>query len=1658
MDQTLKMAKTKNTFIKSRMNKDLDERLVPNGEYRDAINVQISQSEDADVGTLSTALGNSKISDFGLSNNCEAKIIGLYADEKEKYLYVFITNFIDSSNTQNSNYPPSSVINQIWRKNVETNENTKLVEGRFLNFSINNFILNIDLIEDLLFWTDNRNQPRKINVKKANPARSDSPTYYTTEDHISVAKYAPFESISLMKDYLVNFQLTNTGGGTFPSPASYTALIGQTLPTQVQSTTGTNGQGLTVVVISTNSFGNIVTLEIVNEGSGYSNGDVIRIAPRSGSATITLSIENQSTMKNKCDEFLPEIATFKLFSGSTVLYNYSQVTNNSLQSLALETPFPQNGAAGSSDIDNIYNNCFIKVISNGVDVTPYKASIHALTWDNNDGAYFVTVEWPSSTQSITLNNDYIITVGVNPDYSASWPGDCEYLKDKFIRFAYRFKFDDNEYSLISPFTQACFIPKNNGYFLKEKEDTSTIISIDNVQTGAFSPYTVGDVVTITSTTGNGASAEVISTIGEVKVIKSGNGFVNGETLTTSAFTSGAGMSFIANTQEIVYDSNAAFKSTENNKFENSVNNIDLEIPCPRFLNGVENNWGNLRKELHVDSLEIIYKDDAENVLKVVDTIDSSDFVNLNQNLLSYSYQSTVPVKTLPEQELIRVSDKVPLKALAQSVSGNRIIYGNYVDGHSSNLALNYQVASAKKLSVNTPTFSTLKKEYQNHTLKQNRTYQVGVVLSDRYGRQSDVILSTLDTSISGFGSSIEFGGSTLRNNYYKSNPGLIQPGGSGVLASTWPGDSLIVQFNAQLPSENGIPGYPGLFIDYNNPVISSFFGGKNYPPFPENLGVENTNVATTTTGSGTGLTINYFTTPNYNAVSAIFSITISALGFGYKDNDVITIPHPGPGSPPAGFQPATFIYSGSVSPNLTGWFSYRIVVKQQEQDYYNVYLPGIVNGSLATEGYVNTGEATLSLYGDNINKIPKDLTDVGPNQTSFSTSDGPLFLRVQNEKNNNTSSRQFYPKNNQSEDVVSLSELSDLGFNLNRFSSKCNTAISSSKNVVLDDFNQGIYRSMSIVITDSNGDNIYGTQDGLYVRAYSANSSSGAILVLNKEITIAATPTTFTFGPPGVVYNSGSNPVIASLSTSSVIGVSEEQDFVSQLAVFETEPVKSELNIFFETSSTGLISELNNAVAEGGIAGESVANISGIEILQATFNEGATGSYNIINNSFFALDFQNSALPSSRANNSIANLISVLDDNTADRLSEFEIVDNNNGSFNIKTTKQAGEGYYVGANTAPTTFNFTVKLTNDGTSLFRSFQGELGNITPTYKSSYTANYNKIPIQTPLPAQFLSNFTINQSPTGGLQTNSARLEGNYPPVFGPGIFNGTTPGYPITPFPSLRPEYNPMADPFTAYNGSGDSSLKGRDISWEVVSWITGPNTLAKTLDSNSQIPVYSLSSNRFETLDYGAWMAIPQVVYPEDNGNVIDRSTLPDEAQSFAIIIGEDNAANPSRYGGLVNPNDLIFEIPAFNKKKALPNGSVPVNNNTYDPNNLPQLNWSNDLRGIISQELQNDTCLVGLQKLNDAATDPNSFRFTQGGSSGFLGIGATAGTETRVSSVPIFALVEKIEFIVTIQAYDGANLAGPPQTITFEVVDDGGTLVGGQQINQPSQYSIRRG
>ena len=69
------MAEIKNLFVGGKMNKDLDERVVPKGEYRDAQNVLINDSEDSDVGALENIRGN-KIAHTTLTANTNTEVIG----------------------------------------------------------------------------------------------------------------------------------------------------------------------------------------------------------------------------------------------------------------------------------------------------------------------------------------------------------------------------------------------------------------------------------------------------------------------------------------------------------------------------------------------------------------------------------------------------------------------------------------------------------------------------------------------------------------------------------------------------------------------------------------------------------------------------------------------------------------------------------------------------------------------------------------------------------------------------------------------------------------------------------------------------------------------------------------------------------------------------------------------------------------------------------------------------------------------------------------------------------------------------------------------------------------------------------------------------------------------------------------------------------------------------------------------------------------------------------------------------------------------------------------------------------------------------------------------------------------------------------------------
>ena len=84
------MPEIKNQFTGGKMNKDVDERLVPKGEYRDAMNIQVSTSEGSDVGTIQNILGNSIVENSSIIPSGSI-CIGSISDEKNDNFYWLTT-------------------------------------------------------------------------------------------------------------------------------------------------------------------------------------------------------------------------------------------------------------------------------------------------------------------------------------------------------------------------------------------------------------------------------------------------------------------------------------------------------------------------------------------------------------------------------------------------------------------------------------------------------------------------------------------------------------------------------------------------------------------------------------------------------------------------------------------------------------------------------------------------------------------------------------------------------------------------------------------------------------------------------------------------------------------------------------------------------------------------------------------------------------------------------------------------------------------------------------------------------------------------------------------------------------------------------------------------------------------------------------------------------------------------------------------------------------------------------------------------------------------------------------------------------------------------------------------------------------------------------
>lgn len=132
----------------------------------------------------------------------------------------------------------------------------------------------------------------------------------------------------------------------------------------------------------------------------------------------------------------------------------------------------------------------------------------------------------------------------------------------------------------------------------------------------------------------------------------------------------------------------------------------------------------------VDEIDILYKESNNNLVYVADTLKEKGdgtFPSLN-----YEVTSEIIGSVVEANQILRPWDNVPRIAQAQEVTANRLIYGNYLQNYNiiqQNLPdIQTTITQTDISTVGSPEAS----------LKSSRTYQVGGIYIDKYGRETPV--------------------------------------------------------------------------------------------------------------------------------------------------------------------------------------------------------------------------------------------------------------------------------------------------------------------------------------------------------------------------------------------------------------------------------------------------------------------------------------------------------------------------------------------------------------------------------------------------------------------------------------------------------------------------------------------------------------------------------------------------------------------------------------------------------------------------------------------------------------------------------------------------------------------------------------------------------
>jgi len=594
------MAELKHTFVSGRMDKDRDERLVENGSYRDALNIQVSSSEGSDVGAVENLLGNKKISDLNLKN---AVVLGSIAYTLKDKIYWIVT---------------SDNIDGIY----EYDEKQNVV----LPIIIDTKVVGNTTLKGVTVEANNENELTldDVNADELKALCGNVPLNNNDEvlinNNLSLSSSNPFIKVTIPK----NTTLRKEENKFVFKNIEY------------------NGQDLGNVTLPfTYTSGGILNFSKNNLITGINIIDDLLFWTDNLNAPRKINIANFKKFSNKIFNAQTKVTFSEKDSNGNIIKKEREFTEEDL-SVAKKAPmYAPTLALSETLIDGVseINEPALSFALNGqpldigdditISVTseiPWELNAEVTIEENNnpdntkEDLDVVAFVKSKTTNSITLtlkSKNIIFETSRNYDVTITLLESKPIYELTFVRFSYRWKYRDGEYSTIAPFSEVAFIP-NDGF---------------------------------------------------------------------------------------EYDGKKGF----NTAMENNLRKIILSD----FDLGTDN----------VEEIEILFKETRNQNVYTLKSEKKIDFAG------TYEITKKQIHSVLPNDQLLRAWDNVPKKAKAQEITANRIIYGNYTQ--------NYDI-------YNDPTFDiklNQRNDKSKHSIKSDRTYQIGVVYIDEYNRHSPVISS-----------------------------------------------------------------------------------------------------------------------------------------------------------------------------------------------------------------------------------------------------------------------------------------------------------------------------------------------------------------------------------------------------------------------------------------------------------------------------------------------------------------------------------------------------------------------------------------------------------------------------------------------------------------------------------------------------------------------------------------------------------------------------------------------------------------------------------------------------------------------------------------------------------------------------------------------------